>query len=37
MDAIRRCVSNIDSKKAFELALGILGINISFLILGIIY
>ena len=37
MNAIRRCISSIDKKKAFEMILGIVGINISLLIAGIMY
>lgn len=31
------CVQNIDRKKAFEMILGIVGINVSFLIVGVLY
>ena len=31
------CVQNIDRKKAFEMILGIVGINVSFLIGGVLY
>lgn len=37
MNYIKKCIDNIDGKKAFELVLGIVGINISFLLLGVIY
>jgi hypothetical protein len=37
MNYIKKCIDNIDRKKAFELVLGIVGINISFLLLGVIY
>lgn len=37
MNSIRRCLENIDRQKAFEMVLGIIGINISFLVIGIVY
>lgn len=37
MNSIRKCTQNIDRKKAFEMILGIVGINISFLVIGIVY
>jgi hypothetical protein len=37
MNTIKRCCLEIDQRRVFEMILGIVGINISFLLAGIVY